>query len=58
MRTYRIEYRETKVGYFFVNAWTKKEAEDKFKMCLDNGEVDFSHMDTVKSGFIVAGEGE
>lgn len=41
---YKIEYKETYANDYTVEADSREEAEDKFQMMIDAGEIDFSDL--------------
>ena len=46
---YRIQYKETYVGYYDVEASTKEEAEKKFNNMMWNAEVDYDMLELSNS---------
>ena len=49
MKTYRIEHRETLVGWFYVEAETPAEALEEYHYQVSNGQIDFSDMELTDS---------
>lgn len=44
-KTYKIIYKETSFGVYFVDANSEEEAEEKFEQANMDGKIDFSDME-------------
>lgn len=53
MKTYTIEYTETNVGYFDVEAESEEEALDEFWYQVAKGSIDLLRTDILESDAVV-----
>lgn len=56
MKTYKITYTETIVYEFYVDAENEKDADEKFKQGLYEGEFDFTRGDVDISDYTIEEE--